>query len=92
MPDFIEYRVREVPRFILTRFESTDGNGVSKVVAEFANADEAREVGHALAFKEREALDWPPGDDRIRFPTAEPSFPLPVPPLSPLFPPGDGVS
>ena len=84
MPDLIEYRIRPVTRFIVTRFEMTAGNGVSKTLGEFENADLAHQAGHALAFSEREALGWPPGDDRIQFPP-------PVPLVSPSYPPANGA-
>lgn len=60
----IEYRLRPVTRFVLTRYDK-DG---SKPLGEFDNADLAYEAGHAMAFEERETLGWPPGDERIKFP------------------------
>jgi hypothetical protein len=67
----IEYKVREVTRYIVTRFydfpdDYANSKG-SKVLGEFANEDQAYEVADALAFKEREDLGWPPGDERIQF-------------------------
>jgi hypothetical protein len=66
----IEYRVRPVTRYIVTRFEvskfgATDG---PKFIGELANQEMAYEIGNALAFKEREDLGWPPGDERMQFP------------------------
>ena len=69
MPDLIEYRVRPVTRHIVTRYEMTGGVGASTTLGEHPNPDVAHQVGHALAFAEREALGWPPGDDRMQFPT-----------------------
>lgn len=62
----IEYRVRPVTRYIITRFETGEGRGVEQC-GEFANEDLAYDVAHALAFKEREDLGWPPGDERMIF-------------------------
>lgn len=64
----IEYKVREVTRYIVTRFEDSGRIGGSSLIGEFDNSDEAYKVGAALAFKEREDLGWPPGDERMRFP------------------------
>lgn len=59
----IEYKIREVTRYIVTRFENS-----SKEVGEFDNKEQAYEVGNAMAFAERERLGWPPGDERMIFP------------------------
>jgi hypothetical protein len=69
----IEYRVRPVTRWIVTRWESQsndNGNasGGCAPCGEFANEDAAYKAGEALAFKEREDLGWPPGDERMQFP------------------------
>lgn len=70
----IEYKVRKVERFIVTRFETSGpdaegkGNSVSSVRGEYENPDMAYEVGYALCRAEHERLGFPPGDDRIQYP------------------------
>lgn len=69
----IEYRVRPVTRYIVTRWEG-DNDPVAKSAAsrqignEYANAETAYEVGYALCRAEHERLGWPTGDDRIKYP------------------------
>lgn len=68
----IEYRVRPVTRYIVTRFHSIDhpaGSESGELVecGEFSNENRAYTVATALAFKEREDLGWPPGDERMQF-------------------------
>lgn len=68
MTEKIEYRVRPVTRYIVTRWEDVEnGTALLDECGEFANEDRAYSVAHALAFKEREDLGWPPGDERIIF-------------------------
>lgn len=65
----IEYRVRPVTRYVVTRFHSTDAkSGVVETKGEFDNADVAYEVGYALAKHEHAALGYPLGDERIQYP------------------------
>lgn len=71
--DKIEYRVRPVTRYIITRFESrneTGGKGScgSSVLGEHNNEETAREVAYALCKAEHDRLGWPPGDERIQYP------------------------
>lgn len=72
MTDLIEYKVRKVTRFIVTRFCDMPNDHMNargtKFMGEFGNQEQAYEVGYALAFKEREDLGWPPGDERMQFP------------------------
>jgi hypothetical protein len=67
----IEYKVREVTRYIVTRFYDSPDDYAnakgSKVLGEFDNESDAYGVADALSFKEREDLGWPPGDERIQF-------------------------
>ena len=70
----IEYRVRPVTRFIVTRFEQqTNQEGdviaaASTQCGEYDNFDKAYEVGYALAAADHKRLGWPPGDERIAYP------------------------
>ena len=78
----IEYRVRPVTRYIVTRFESdgTASNGGSCVGrGEYDNAATAYEVGYALCKAEHEKLGWEPGDERIQYP--QPIAQIAAPPL-----------
>lgn len=74
---FIEYSVRPVTRYIITRFskslspcmtgELVEGAG-SDGRGEYDNANVAFEVACALASADRERMGWPRGDGRIVFP------------------------
>ena len=64
----IEYRVRPVTRYIVTRYED-GGDGPSiRERGEYDNAETAHAVGYALAKAEHERLGFPPGDMRIIYP------------------------
>ncbi len=69
----VEYKVREIKRYIVTRFESTENTGSSSVRGEYDNFDMAYNVACALAKMDRDNLGYPPGDDRIMFPEEKPS-------------------
>ena len=72
----IEYRVRPVTRYIVTRYEEFEsGITESRVVGgscetrgEYDNERLAYEVGYALARADHERLGYPPGDMRIIYP------------------------
>ena len=69
----IEYRVRPVGRYIVTRYEREvheDGtcSGGCSSLGEFDNAETAYQVGYALAKAEHERLGWPIADERIIYP------------------------
>lgn len=67
----VEYRVRPVTRYIVTRWEGEEGrNGpASRVVSsEYDNERTAYEVAYALCRVEHERLGYPPGDMRIIYP------------------------
>lgn len=66
----IEYRLRPVTRYVITRYESQSENGTGSVrgIGEYDNQDIAYEVGYALCRAEHERLGWPPGDERIQYP------------------------
>lgn len=64
----IEYRVRPVTRYIVTRYcEMNDGGGVS-TCGEYDNEEVAYQVGYALAKTEHERQGWPADDPRIQYP------------------------
>jgi hypothetical protein len=70
----IEYRVRTVERFIVTRFESRDDGSaaagdVRQIGNEFPSGDTAYEVAYALARQEAELKGYGPTDTRIVYPS-----------------------
>ena len=66
----IEYRVRPVTRYVVTRYENQGDAGTGSVsgLGEFDNEETAYAVGYALCKAEHERLGWPPGDMRILYP------------------------
>lgn len=71
--DLIEYRVRPVTRYIVTRFErcGLPGNPDASMCiqkGEFDNPHTAYAVGYALAKADHERMGWPIGDERIQYP------------------------
>lgn len=72
----IEYRVREVTHYIVTRYyETSDGStGGSEQKGEYDNRDIAHEVAYALCSEEHRRLGLPLDDDRIQYPRKFPEF------------------
>lgn len=75
----IEYRVRPVTRYIVTRFESEtheDGgdSGGSSAHGTFDNNYVAQEVAYALCKAEHDRLGWAPGDPRMIYPEMSPGL------------------
>lgn len=64
----IEYRVRPVTRYIVTRYCEDDGGSGVEFKGEFPNEDVAYGVGYALAKEEHDRLGFPPGDMRMIYP------------------------
>ena len=68
----VEYKIRPVTRYIVTRYHETSGPGGdasgSECKGEFDNAESAYQVGYALAKHDHELLGYPLGDDRIQYP------------------------
>ena len=72
----IEYRVRPVTRYIVTRYEAAPmasddvmrGAGSISTKGEYDNAEVAYQVGYALCKAEHDLLGWPAGDERIQYP------------------------
>lgn len=64
----IEYRVRDVSRYIVTRYETgPEGAGVS-TIGEYGREESAYDVAYALCKAEHQRLGWPVGDERIQYP------------------------
>ena len=73
IPRKIEYKVRPVTRYIVTRFETITHpggaeSGGSECKGEFNNLDVAYQVGYALCRDEHQRLGWALGDKRIKYP------------------------
>jgi hypothetical protein len=64
----VEYKVREVTRYIVTRWEEKDGAGSCEERGEYSNCETAYEVAYALCKAEHDQLGYPPGDMRIIYP------------------------
>lgn len=68
----IEYRVRPVTRYIVTRFErhvsAESESGGSSSLGEYDCVDNAYDVAYALCKAEHERLGFPIGDERIQYP------------------------
>lgn len=65
----VEYRVRPVTRYIVTRFHQSE-NAIcgSEFKGEFDSHQVAYAVGYALAKEEHGRLGYPIGDERIKYP------------------------
>ena len=68
MSDLIEYKVRPVTRYVVTRFERKGSAGGCEQHGEFDNAETAYAVAYALCRAEHERLGWPLEDERIQYP------------------------
>lgn len=79
-PEFIEYRVVPVQRYMVTRYSREESAKASDFIVAshrsigtlYDQPNVAHEVASALARAEHERLGWPPGDERIRYPIYEP--------------------
>lgn len=75
----VQYRVREVKRFIVTRYEhevheggmESGSSGSQQLTGEYPNWDTAYAVGYALCKAEHERLGYPFDDMRIQYPRTE---------------------
>lgn len=70
----VEFRVREIKRYIVTKYERDVQNHPTRVAAassvngEYENFDTAYAVAYALAKTEHERLGYPIDDMRIQYP------------------------
>lgn len=71
----IEYRVRPVTRYVVTRYEDQKEAGTASIrtMGEYDNQMIAQEVGYALCKSEHERLGLAPGDTRIIYPQMIPT-------------------
>lgn len=71
----IEYRVRPVTRYVVTKHEKLDnGSGSLRTLGMYDNPDMAQEVAYALCQADHERLGYPPGDMRIIYPQSPTGF------------------
>lgn len=79
MSEFIEYRVRPITRYVVTRYHREDDGdrqgGGSSTHGEFTNHETAYAVGYALARAEHGRLGYPLEDMRIIYPEPSDSDP-----------------
>ena len=68
----VEYRVRPVTRYVVTRYEEEINGGSVRTIGEYGNLYVAQEVGYALCKAEHERLGYAPGDMRIKYPDMVP--------------------
>jgi len=73
----IEYRIKPVTRYIVTRAYNADAGGDNPRIAcatqvtergEYPNADKAYEVAYALCKLDHEISGYSPFDERIQYP------------------------
>lgn len=76
----VEYRVREVTRYIVTRhYEDLSGtHGGTETKGEFDNSNVAFEVAYALCKDEHSRLGYPLDDMRIIYPDPIAAHPKPA--------------
>lgn len=67
----VEYRVRPVTRYVVTRYHEGKRCGGSDEKGEFGNEADAFEVATALCKVEHQQLGWPIDDPRIIYPKRE---------------------
>lgn len=73
----IEYRVKPVTRYIVTRFENSgELKGSVYERGEFENADTAYAVGYALCKADHDRLGYEVGSELIKYPTHPNQFAL----------------
>ena len=75
----VEYRVRKVERFIVTRYEEGQNEAgpwkASTTHGEFENSGTSYEAAYALASAEHTRHGWPVGDERMQYPKDDPRYP-----------------
>lgn len=69
----VEYRVRKVERFIVTKYEFEGIKGCirgpgSQMVGEYGSYETAYAVAYALCRSAHEQLGYPPYDERVQYP------------------------
>lgn len=83
MARYVEFRVRPVTRFVITRYERDGMAAASRMCGEYESEDLAYDIGYALARQTREDMGEPVGSERVIFPQ-RPGYP-PGNPLAPVM-------
>ena len=65
----IEYRVKPVTRYVVTRYEKTETGGGVSTVGEYDNAEIAYHVGYAMCRTEHAKAGTPPDDMNFVYPS-----------------------
>lgn len=70
MSERIEYKVKPVERYIITRYHGDDESGAGRVTERGIHSSPhvAYEVAYALAKLDHERLGYPLDDERIQYP------------------------
>ena len=68
----VEYRVRPVTRFIVTKYEEEGAAQSVQTMGEYDNQFVAQEVAYALCKADHERRGWAPGDPRMVYPAMVP--------------------
>lgn len=64
----IEYKVRPVTRYIVTRYHNCDNGAGVETHGEYDRERTAYDVAYALCKMEHDSLGYPPGDERVQYP------------------------
>jgi hypothetical protein len=72
--EFVEFRVRKVERYIVTRYEHNGRSGGVATIGEYASEDTAMAVGYALCKAEHERSGEPIGSMKFIYPETPTSF------------------
>jgi hypothetical protein len=76
--DKIEYRVRPVTRYYVTKYEQSENGGGCSSCGEYDSESLAQQVAYALCKADHQRLGWPLDDPRIQYPAAIiPDEPIP---------------
>lgn len=66
----VEYRVREIKRYMVTRFHERDDSAAGcETKGEYDNVEVAYEVAYALCAAEHASRGWDLSDKRISYPS-----------------------
>ena len=65
---YVQYQVREIPRYIVTRYEASENQCGSEQKGEYDNELVAYEVAYALCKAEHDAAGTPPDDVGFAYP------------------------
>lgn len=70
----VEYKVRKVTRYLVTRYEEIENGAGSEPLGEFDHEPSAYKVAYALCKAEHDRLGFAPGDERIVYPDVLPAY------------------